>query len=111
MLDACYAGAVPMDLGHSEQERISHAMVQAQKRLDDSSQEFGDIELKLNRAIGWAADLPQAYKFACDKVRRRLNQAVFTRLMVFEDGVAAFEYTEGMDLLIQNNPKVVAMPM
>ncbi len=111
LLDAYYVGAVPMDLLHSEQERISSAMTQAQKRLDDSSQEFGNIELKLNRAIGWAADLPQAYKFAGNSVRRRLNQAVFTRLMVFEDGVAAYEYTEGMGLLLQNNPRVVAMPM
>ena len=71
---------------------------------------FDGVEQTLNKAIGWASELPEAYRYANDKVRRGLNQAVFTRLMVFEDGVTAYEYTEGMEVFLERNPKVVPMP-
>ena len=110
LLDAYYQGAVPMDLLGSEQDRISTAMDNAQRRLDESSLAFDGVEQTLNKAIGWASELPEAYRYANDKVRRGLNQAVFTRLMVCEDGVTAYEYTDGMDVFLERNPRVVPMP-
>ena len=109
LLDAYYQGAVPMDLLGSEQDRISTAMDNAQRRLDESSLAFDGVEQTLNKAIGWASELPEAYRYANDKVRRGLNQAVFTRLMVFEDGVTAYEYTDGMEFFLEQNPQVVPM--
>ena len=110
LLDAYYHGAVPMDLLGSEQDRIGAAMDHAQRRLDESNKEFDGVEHTLNQAIGWASSLPEAYRFANDKIRRQLNQAVFRRLMLFEDGVTAYEYTDGMEVLLEGNPQVVPMP-
>ncbi len=110
LLDAYYHGAISMDLLGSEQDRINNAMDDAQRRLDKSSLAFDGIEQTLNQIIGWASDLPEAYRFANDKIRRGLNQAVFTRLMVFEDGVAAYEYTDGMEVFLEGNLRVVPMP-
>lgn len=110
LLDAYYQGAVPMDLLGSEQDRISTAMDNALRQLDESSLAFDGVEQTLNKAIGWASELPEAYRYANDKVRRGLNQAVFTRLMVCEDGVTAYEYTDGMDVFLERNPRVVPIP-
>ena len=102
LLDAYYAGAVPMDLLRSEQSRIGTEILNAKKRMELASRAFDDIDLTVRRAIRWASNLPEAYVAADDKLRRQLNQAVFKRLLVWEGGVAAYEYTEGMELLFED---------
>jgi hypothetical protein len=39
--------------------------------------------------------------------RNRFNQAVFKELKVCEEGVTAYTYTEGMELLLEDGPRVV----
>ena len=71
---------------------------------------FDDIELTVLRAIRWATNLPEPYTTADDELRRQLNQAVLRRLLVWEDGVAACEYTDGVELLFQTITTVRPIP-
>ena len=50
------------------------------------------------------------YKKADKHDRRRLNQAVFKRLWVFDDGIAAYEFTDGLKILFDRSPVVVPVP-
>ena len=110
LLDAYYGGAVPMDLLRSEQGRIASEMQGANKRIAETRRLFDDIELTVRRAIDWATNLSGAYASADRKLRRQLNQAVFRRLLVWEDGVAAYEYTDGMELLFETLTTVRPIP-
>jgi len=110
LLDAYYSGAVPMDLMRSEQDRIATALKAAEQRLANAAKVFDGVEVTLERAIGWACDLPRAYRAADEHGRRRLNQAVFKRLWVFDDGIASYEFTDGMEILFERRPVVVPVP-
>nr|MDQ6946028.1 zinc ribbon domain-containing protein [Actinomycetota bacterium] len=100
LLDGYYAGAIPVDLLKSEQDRIGRALAQADERVGKLSAGFDQIEEVITRAIAWVDSLHEAYQAATDQVRRLLNQALYEQVFVSQDGVVRVVYTEGFAWLL-----------
>ncbi len=99
MLEGFYAGAIPTDLMRREQARISAALKSSTSRLEALSAEFTVIEANLDAAIRLAGSWHNAYMRATDHERRMLNQAIFDKLYVTEDGIT-HDFAESFDLVL-----------
>jgi site-specific DNA recombinase len=89
LLQAHYAGAIPLDLLKTEQDRITGQLEVVQARLTASHAEYDRIEQNLKKALDLAGDCHRMYLEANDLTRRLLNQAFFERLYIDEDGIRA----------------------
>ncbi len=94
LLHAYYAGAVPLDLLRSEQDRLTAETGQAERQLEVATASFGEIEETLGRALDLLADCRAAYLAAPGHLRRQWNQALFERLLVHDDRIADTEVAE-----------------
>ena len=89
LLQAHYAGAVPLQLMKSEQDRITSQLEIVESQLQATTSEFATVKVNLTRALDFASNCYQAYRRADDATRRLLNQAFFTRILVNDEGVTA----------------------
>ena len=87
LLQAHYAGAVPLDLLKREQERIAREMARAESITGRLNAEIGDVERGLEEALGLLGDANRLYQLAPHHIRRQLNQAVFERILVDSDSM------------------------
>jgi site-specific DNA recombinase len=94
LLHAYYAGAVPVDLLHSEQDRLASETRQAERHLEAAEASFGDIADTLAKALDLLADCQGAYLAAPGHLRRQWNQALFERLIVYDERIADTEVAE-----------------
>lgn len=86
LLRAHLAGAVPLDLLKAEQDRIAREMAQADETIQATGTQFREIETTVTLAVNVVGDANAVYLQASPMVRRRFNQAFFTRIDVFRDG-------------------------
>lgn len=115
LLEAHYAGALPLDLLKEEQDRIAKALNDAEQRLTAAQIVFETIENTLKRCLAFLADCHTAYRDASPQVRRQLNQAVFERFLVDDHGTEAeptgpFSILLQPDLLVEQHPKATPTP-
>lgn len=89
LLDAYYAGAVPLDLMKIEQDRLNGLVADIEERLGRLMADFDRVQRGLEQALQLLRDCATAYGAADDHIRRRMNQALFTAFHVFEDRVEA----------------------
>ncbi|WP_394853554.1 recombinase family protein [Mycobacteroides abscessus] len=94
LLQAHYAGAIPLDLLKQEQDRIAHQLAAIEERLASSSTEFSQFEHLIKRALDLALYAARAYRQAAtavggDQIRRLLNQAFFTKIKVSERTISS----------------------
>jgi site-specific DNA recombinase len=94
LLHAYYAGAVPVDLLRSEQDRLASETGQAERHLETAEASFGDIAETLAKALDLLADCQRAYLAAPGHLRRQWNQALFERLIVYDERIADTEVAE-----------------
>jgi hypothetical protein len=94
LLHAYYAEAVPLDLLHSEQERLSAETAQAEHQIEIAEASFGDVEETLGKALDLLADCERAYRKAPGHLRRQWNQALFERLVIYDEGISGAEVAE-----------------
>src|SRR5665213_33129 len=85
LLEAHYAGAVPIDLLKREQERISRALQKIGSHLAATSLEFEAVERNLQLALDLTVDCGAAYRDAPEHIKRMLNQAFFEKVLVIQD--------------------------
>jgi len=100
LLDAHYAGAVPLDLLKSEQDRIATAVANTEGRLTEIASEFQKAETNLQRALSRAGDCEGAYREASGRMRRQFNLAFFKRLLIGDDYTVTGEFAEPFDVLL-----------
>ena len=86
LLEAHYAGAIPLDLLKSEQDRITSELDYVEDRLDALELKFDIVERNLKKALAFVTNLHAAYSEADQRLRRRINQAIFERLLISDDG-------------------------
>ena len=86
LLQAHYNDAVPLDLLKTEQQRIARELDDAQRLLNLSSATFADSEATINRALDLAGNCHTAYLDATPTVRRKFNEAFFTKIWVGRSG-------------------------
>jgi site-specific DNA recombinase len=85
LLQAHYAGAIPLELLKTEQDRITGQLETIEGRMAVSRTHFDDIERNLTVALDLATDCYRAYMDANDQTRRLLNQAFFERFYVDDE--------------------------
>ena len=86
LLDAHYAGAIPLELLKSEQDRLTAEVEACERRLAATSAAADTIEQALTRCLEFIKDAATRYRTAPAAARRRMNQALFERIEVEEDG-------------------------
>jgi site-specific DNA recombinase len=100
LLDAHYAGAIPLDLLKSEQDRLTAEIANAEGRLAALEGDFKTAEANLERALTRAGDCETAYREASDRLRRQFNMAFFKRLLIGDEGGVVAELAEPFDTLL-----------
>jgi site-specific DNA recombinase len=109
LLEGHYAGAIPLDLLKSEQQRITHELEQVARRSADLTTEAKTVEANLGKALALAANWHGAYLQAGPADRRQLNQVIFEKLYVTQDYDVRHTFNEPFALLL--SPEVTTMAM
>lgn len=92
LLQAHYAGAIPLDLMKTEQARIAHQLAGVERKLTRLASTMQQVATALNAAIGFLTDLRHTYSCATDTVKRQINQAMFEQILVDADDPATSEH-------------------
>ena len=103
LLEAHYANALPLDLLKSEQDRLTEELAAAKAILASSEMTFDAIESNLQRCLAFLTSCYDAYLGAPPKIRRLMNQAVFERFLVDEDGAAEAELAGMFGVLLASD--------
>ncbi len=85
LLQAHYAGAIPLDLLSSEQARITQELKFAEASLSDVTQRLTMVLNNLDTVLVLLSECHRAYLMADDEVRRLFNQAFFEGIYVADD--------------------------
>lgn len=93
LLQAHYAGAIPIPLLKKEQDRIGEHLDQINRRLNAYQADYAQAKTKLRAYLKLATNTHALYT-ACDQHHRRLfNQAFFTKITITERETVVAEYT------------------
>ena len=103
LLDAYYAGAIDVTTLKAEQARIAADVRSAEERLAAVDAHLAEWQEILETAMRFATNCATAYARASNPTRRRLNQAVFTRIEVRDGKIAAVGYHPPFDLLFSSS--------
>jgi site-specific DNA recombinase len=101
LLEAHYAGAIPLELLKAEQERISNQLQRIEERLSSTDIKYLEAEKTLKRALELSETLAQAYREASPSLRRLMNQALFERLIIDADESATGTLNDPFALLME----------
>lgn len=82
LLQAHYAGAIPLDLLKKEQDRIAPALTRLSSRLEAAESDHAEAEAELHQALHLASDCHTVYEKATDSIRRLFNQAFFEKIYI-----------------------------
>ena len=93
LLQAHYAGAVPLELLKEEQDRLGREIRSARSIITDCEEDFDMAQQRLTVATSQVHEVERAYLHADDRARRALNQAIFEKIFVTEDGVKGADLT------------------
>jgi len=93
-MHAYYSGAVSVDLLGKEQERLAAETAQAEHHVEAAEASFADVEDTLGKALDLLADCQRAYLAAPGHLRRQWNQALFERLLVYDEKIGEAEIAE-----------------
>ena len=85
LLDAHYAGAIPLDLLKTEQDRIAIQLAGIDQQLTGADQNYEQARQTLADCLDLTRDCHTAYLQATDPTRRLFNQAFFSRIYIDED--------------------------
>ncbi len=85
LLDAHYAGAIPLDLLKSEQDRIASQLSHIHQQLAAATDSYEQARQTLGECMDLTRDCHAAYLEANDHTRRLFNQAFFSRIYIDED--------------------------
>lgn len=86
LLEAHYAGAVPLDMMKPEMDRLTRELHQAETTEATAKLSLSDLDRQLERALDVASHCARLYETAKPAVRRMFNQGFFKRLYVADDG-------------------------
>ncbi len=109
LLQAHYAGAVPIDLLKQEQDRIANQIGDIQHRLEAHHDEYASARANLDDSLGLLANIVSIYQRADDANRRLCNQAFFHRTFIEEDGDVRVEYERPFGSLCDTEEQMNAL--
>ena len=82
LLQAHYAGAVPLELLKEEQERLGRELAGIQRQLDAYQADATLVRAHVEQALDLLEDCYRLYVAAPDHLRKQLNQVFFERVLV-----------------------------
>ncbi|GAA4404532.1 hypothetical protein GCM10023147_47110 [Tsukamurella soli] len=85
LLDAHYAGAVPLDLLKTEQDNIASQLDRIATQLANAASDYEGARAALAETLDLTRDCHAAYLEAGDATRRLFNQAFFSKIYIDED--------------------------
>ena len=105
LLEAHYAGAIPLDLLKTEQDRISGQLMRIQEGLSEADANYEQARATLADTLDLTRDCHAAYLAASDETSRLFNQAFFAKIYVDEDDetrerTVRVDYNEPFDNLV-----------
>jgi site-specific DNA recombinase len=101
LLQAHYAGAVPIELMKTEMVRLTRETAEANGAIAAATKGVEQLERTLDLALEMAQDCAKVYLQGTPLVRRLMNQGLFKKLYIGEDGsVERFEMTEPFGTLL-----------
>jgi hypothetical protein len=103
LLHAYYQGAIPLDLLHQEQDRITTQTAGAETQLATAQRSATDVQTTLDKALDLLANCQHAYTRAPGHLRRQWNQALFLRLHVHDDTIQHADIAEPFTTLATPN--------
>lgn len=86
LLQAHYAGAIPADLLASEMQRFTQELGYADRMLQRAQATSKNLVATLNAALVAAEHCERAYLPALPHIKRQINQGLFKKLFIGEDG-------------------------
>jgi site-specific DNA recombinase len=108
LLHAYYAGALPVELLKTEQDRIARELATAEGKLAEHELEAAAVRETLEQALALALDCQANYQRASKPLRRQWNQVFFRRLLVLDDRVVATERADGIDEIYELRDRLAA---
>ena len=109
LLQAHYAGAVPIDLLKQEQDRIANQIGDIQHRLEAHHDEYASARANLDDSLGLLANIVSIYQRADDANKRLCNQAFFHRIFIEEEGDVRVEYETPFGALCDTEEQMNAL--
>ena len=82
LLQAHYAGAVPLDLLKEEQDRISRQLAGIERTLKGYEADAALVRAHLDQTLDLLEDCHRMYTAAPDHLKKLLNQVFFTRILI-----------------------------
>ncbi len=104
LLQAHYAGAVPLDLLATEQDRIARRLAFLDAQINAGDIEYEQAKAHLDDCLALAGDCHAIYMSIDDSLRRLANQAFFDKLIVTGEDTIDGEPGEPFNILF--NPDV-----
>jgi site-specific DNA recombinase len=83
------------------QAKISTELAYVEERLNALELHYDVVEGNLRRALSFVTDIHAAYLEAPPKIRRLINQALFEKFLVSDDGELTGELRAPFDLLLR----------
>ena len=85
LLQAHYAGAVPLDLLKTEQDRLARELATIQRRLDSYHADADVVRQHLAQALDLLEDCHHLYQAAPNRLKKLLNTVFFDHVLVNPD--------------------------
>jgi len=104
LLQAHYADAIPLYLLKEEQDRIGRALKNINGQMEAYQAESAEVADNLNSVFELLDDCGRVYQLAEDFERRCFNQALFKKILVYDDLTLGVEYAEPFETLL--DPRV-----
>ena len=82
LMEAHYMDAIPADFMKSEQQKITKELTSVEHEIQQHSLTFGQITENLSYALEMLNDCGKAYRNASDKIKRLMNQAIFSKIYI-----------------------------
>ncbi len=100
LLEAHYNDAIPLDLMKSEQQKIAKQLLAIEHQMKIYGQIFAGVSESISKALELIEDCGLTYRLVDDRYKKMLNQAIFSKLWVGEDGNVTAEFREPFNMLI-----------
>ena len=100
LLQAHYEDAIPLSLLKEEQREISKTLTNINERMKAYDIGLDDAKENLRYVFELLDDCGKVYKFADEQEKRLLNQALFKRILVYDDLSLSAEFNAPFDTVI-----------
>ena len=109
LLQAHYAGAVPLDLLATEQDRIARRLAFLDAQINAGDIEYEQAKAHLDDCLALAGDCHAVYMSIDDSLRRLANQAFFDKLIVTSEDTIDGDPGEPFNVLFSPDVQRIAV--